>query len=299
MKLKIVTYNVDGLPETLDLNDLPWIFKPCVWVYKWIKKTTLIHLNDNNNKAEKTKELSKYIKDQDFDIVGIQEDFNYHKELTSSLHDRGFGTFMGALDLSKIFSMVKWFRYKSDGLGIILKDNIHILEEDIIEWEDSHGYFSYCNDKLTRKGFRRYLLYLKYLDVGIFPSVYVLHADASEHEDDMEDLIVRRKQFTQLTKYITEKDSFKYPIIIMGDTNCSSSDLNKEVIEDYLIKPLKNLPQVLEVSQALPNDGLDRIFVINTKEAFYRLKISNAEYGIRYLSDHQPFIAEMELIPLY
>jgi hypothetical protein len=40
--MKIITYNIDGLPESLDLNDLPWIFKPIVWIYKLFKKTTII-----------------------------------------------------------------------------------------------------------------------------------------------------------------------------------------------------------------------------------------------------------------
>ena len=40
MEIKLATYNIDGLPEQLDLNDLPWLFKPIAWVYKMFKGTT-------------------------------------------------------------------------------------------------------------------------------------------------------------------------------------------------------------------------------------------------------------------
>ena len=37
------------MSETLDLNDLPWILKPITWIYKYIKKTTIVRINDNIN----------------------------------------------------------------------------------------------------------------------------------------------------------------------------------------------------------------------------------------------------------
>ena len=36
--IKLVTYNIDGLPSRLDLKMLPWVFKPFVWIYKLFKK---------------------------------------------------------------------------------------------------------------------------------------------------------------------------------------------------------------------------------------------------------------------
>ena len=41
-QLKLITYNIDGLPEKLDLNDLPLILRPIAWVYKLIKKRELL-----------------------------------------------------------------------------------------------------------------------------------------------------------------------------------------------------------------------------------------------------------------
>lgn len=287
--MKLVTYNVDGLPETLDLNDLPWIFKPCVWVYKLIKGTTLVSLNDNKNRSEKTYDISKYLSDSKFDIIGVQEDFNYHKELISYLQGFSTGTFMGAIDFSKIFSMVKWFRYKSDGLNLFIAGIWVIVKEDIVEWKDSYGYFSHCNDKLTRKGFRRYELHHK--DYG-YLTVYVLHADASEKRDDIEDSETRRKQFTQLVTYIKnyKLDLFPpaHPIIIMGDTNCSSSEMDEETINEYLIKPLSEHINVSEVLQPFPKHTLDRIFVINPIHSLTKVVVNGCGYGPKGLSDHRP-----------
>ena len=50
--MKIITYNVDGLPESLDLRDLPWIFKPIVWIYKLIKKL-LNYIRHGSNRDER------------------------------------------------------------------------------------------------------------------------------------------------------------------------------------------------------------------------------------------------------
>ena len=59
MKLKVLTYNVDCLPEIIDLKDLPWILKPIAWIYKLIKKTTIVRINDNTNSSEKIKQIGK------------------------------------------------------------------------------------------------------------------------------------------------------------------------------------------------------------------------------------------------
>jgi len=58
MEIKIVTYNIDGLPEQLDLRKLPWPLKPISWLYKAFNGTTLVTINDSKNKASNTEEIS-------------------------------------------------------------------------------------------------------------------------------------------------------------------------------------------------------------------------------------------------
>ena len=127
-ELKILTYNIDGLPESLDLNDLPCILKPIMWIYKLIKKTTIVKINDNKDTSNKMKQISKFLLDSNADIIGVQEDFNYHNELTSELYDTySLGTYSGGFDISKIFSSVECLtnfplpRFKADGMNLFTK----------------------------------------------------------------------------------------------------------------------------------------------------------------------------------
>ena len=121
-QLKLITYNIDGLPEKLDLNDLPLILRPIAWVYKLIKKTTLITINDGNNKAENIKKIGTYLENENPDIIAVQEDFNYHNELTKNLNDSYCsGTYSGGFDLKHIFKSMTWFpkpRFKADGINL-------------------------------------------------------------------------------------------------------------------------------------------------------------------------------------
>lgn len=143
MEIRLITYNIDGLPENLDLNTLPWIFKPFVWVYKLFKKTTVVSVNDNTDTSSKMKNISERLSLSQSDIIGVQEDFNYHNELMMYLKDKyADTTHMGGFDLSKIFSKTECFshfplpRFKSDGLNMITnKERVKVKEEKIVRWK--------------------------------------------------------------------------------------------------------------------------------------------------------------------
>ena len=85
MKIKVITYNIDGLPDSIDLKTLPWYLKPIAWLYGLFKHTTILPINDNQNKAESMKEISRRLYQEDVDIIAVQEDFNYHKRPRSQL----------------------------------------------------------------------------------------------------------------------------------------------------------------------------------------------------------------------
>lgn len=63
MEIKIATYNIDGLPESLDLCKLPWPLKPISWLYKAFRGTTLVTVNDNKNKAANMEEINDKLAD--------------------------------------------------------------------------------------------------------------------------------------------------------------------------------------------------------------------------------------------
>ena len=302
--LKLVTYNIDGLPEKIDLNDLPWIFKPIAWIYKLIKGTSIIFINDNYNKVECSKYISKCLAESNADIIAVQEDFYYHNELMSDLQDYNCGK---TYDITKIFKNIKWLPYphfKIDGLNLLVKKNtIQINSEDIVPWKKSYGYFKHANDKVTTKGFRFYSITI---DNIIDLDIYVLHMDADFYHpenclDVSKDLKARKYQLNQLVNYINNKKSAD-PIIIMGDTNSYekySWDIDN--INNDLITPINNIPE-LHIEEALPNKDVDKIFYINNDLSPFKIEMVKCYYDMSFndqlgkLSDHNPFIAEFKLI---
>ena len=83
MTIKLVTYNIDGLPESLDLRQLPLVLRPIAWAYRLVKGTHIVRVNDNDGVAGKIAEMSRRLADLKPDIIAVQEDFNYHRELLS------------------------------------------------------------------------------------------------------------------------------------------------------------------------------------------------------------------------
>jgi len=304
---KLITYNIDGLPNTLDLNDLPWLFKPIVWVYKLIKKTSIVTINDNNNVALKIQQISTYLSKSDADIIAVQEDFNYHNELINKISNKyKWGTFTGKFDLSKIFSSMSWFlypRFKTDGMNLFVKvKDITIKNEDIVSWKKSNGYISHGNDLLTHKGFRFYTIGINneyYIDM------YIIHMDADFYHpenctDVSKDIEARKSQFDQLSSYILNKykEDKSKPIIIMGDTNSYDKyewDVNN--IKYFIDKINSN--NKLHCNEVKPNNfsDCDKIFIINNDNSDYKIIDVNCYFDIDInYSDHKPLITEIEII---
>ena len=306
-EIKFITYNVDGLPETLDLNDLPWIFKPIVWIYKLITKTTIIRLNDNDNRSESSQFIGERMKDDGIDIIGLQEDFNYHNDISNGLGGKYVSNnHGGGFNLSKLFSTTEWLtyfplpRFKCDGIGLFINDKIKILNEQFIRWEKSCGYFKHANDALTHKGFRYFSLAI---NNEIEMDVCVLHMDATFDLEDERDLKARESQLKQLSKYIKSINTDK-PIVIMGDTN-SYPHLNIDIknVQENLIDSINEVPN-LHISEVVPNDGvfIDKFFIVNNdkskhtlipKECYFDRTYNNSKIGI--VSDHDPLIMKISV----
>jgi exonuclease III len=300
--IKLITYNIDGLPEQLDLNDLPWLFKPIAWIYKLFKGTTVITINDNHDVEKKILAISNYLSTTDVDVIGIQEDFNYHDTLMQHLKNYNDSTFSGKIDFSDAFHFIKWFpypRFKADGLNLITKnDKVSYKNEEIVKWNKSYGYFTHANDKLTTKGFRFYSLNVN----GINLNIYIVHMDADFYNPDTcpdvgGDIEARKSQLQQLSEFIIEKNSSN-PSIIMGDTNSTEKyEWDRENINEYLLKPI-NATSTMNIKEAVPSNrtDVDRLFYINTTSSTHDIEIKNCFFDVDICySDHKPLIIELIL----
>lgn len=310
MKLNVVTYNIDGLPEQLDLNDLPALLKPISWIYKWCKKTTIVKINDNENTSKKIEQIGKCLIESNGDLIGVQEDFNYHDELVKDFYDKySWGSYSGGFDISKVFSSISWFppRFKADGINLFAKvGKVKINEEEIIKWNKSYGYIDHANDKLTTKGFRFYNVTVnEQVDIDI----YIVHMDADFYNaetcpDVSKDVEARKSQFEQLVSHIIERYySHSNPVIIMGDTN----SYNKYTWDvENICNFMTNINYVsgLDCKEAYPENfsDCDRIFYINADKAKYKLKLNSCKFNFDFdtkigpLSDHKPLEAEFEVV---
>ena len=309
-ELKLITYNIDGLPPSLDLNDLPWILKPIAWIYKLFKKTTIIEINDNVECDKKTKQIGEFFLNSNADIIGVQENFNYHKELTSELYDHySWGTHLGGFDISKIFSSVECLthfplpRFKADGVNLFTKIGIQTNKEDIVSWIKSYGYISHANDLLTHKGFRLYDLTI---DDKYNIDVYVIHTDAAFYDHGSingaeKDVEARQSQIEQLIGYIINErlsKNINHPMIIMGDINCYDKHPWDRTIVDYLINTLNDV-NIYKCEEVIPNNysDCDKIFIVNIKDADFNIEVKECYFDLTKngLSDHYPLIATFDI----
>lgn len=312
MDIKFITYNIDGLPQKLNLKDLPLVFRPAAWIYKLIKGTYEVSINDNTDTDKYITHISKCLKESKADVIGVQEDFNYHDELMSWLFNYNCGTYSGGFDISKIFSNAEWLskfplpRFKADGLNLIVNNNrIRINKEDIVKWNHSHGYTKNASDELAHKGFRFYSITI---DDKVDLDVYILHMDADFYDDCYEDVSMdvetRGKQLTQLTNYILKRynNGSSNPIIIMGDTNSSVVyPWDVDNILDYLVTPINNT-QELYIQEAISSKfDVDRLFYINNSRSKYLVDVKECYYDYSFddeigrVSDHRPFVTTLTI----
>ena len=308
--LKIMTYNVNGLPGTIDLSTLPWVLRPLAWLYRLFKKSYVVSLGGTQEgNIERAKKISHYLDVSDADIIAVQEDFNYHSELCSRLGGYGTGCHLGGFHLPKLFSTTEWWsyfpfpRFKADGLSIFTKSSrVEITNEHIVRWDKSYGYISHANDLMTHKGFRLYELTV---DGDLQIDVYIVHMDADFYDketcpDVQGDIIARRTQLTQLTNFIMDrKDNCNYrPVIIMGDTNCSpNNEWDVENINDYLLTPFRKYIWTY-ILEAIPTGfcDVDRLFIINDIRSKAHVSVSHCGYDTNTkLSDHKPFSATLRI----
>ncbi|MBQ8502880.1 MAG: endonuclease/exonuclease/phosphatase family protein [Clostridia bacterium] len=172
--LKAVNFNVAGLP------------------FAAFKGTDVIA----NQKV-----AGEYLSQNDFDIVAVQEDFGYHKQLVESMNGFEYVTnHTGGIP-------------GGDGLNIFTKD-MPVYNETRVAWDDASGILSDGSDELTPKGF-----VYTVIDVGngIYVDFYNIHADAFDGEGS---IAARTSQYKQLAEFIKARSAENdRPVIVTGDFN--------------------------------------------------------------------------------
>lgn len=142
-----------------------------------------------------------------FDIVNMQEDFNYHAYIYSTDdHKYRTATSGGA----------------AIGSGLNTVSNYSWTEFERIHWKSCQFDSGDC---LTPKGFT---FARTEISSNMNIDLYNLHANAG---DDDGDLASRRNNFAQLQEYIEQK-SMGNAVIVMGDTN-SRYSRSKDTIAEF------------------------------------------------------------------
>ncbi|PZD94022.1 hypothetical protein DNH61_21320 [Paenibacillus sambharensis] len=182
----VLSYNIGGLPAFLSSSADPEKYTPLIGA-----------------------KLAPY------EIVNVQEDFNYHAALyANDNHPYRTPTSGGA----------------GIGSGLNTLSNYPIHDLKRVTWNKRYGLINNGADELTPKGFT--YVQVKVAD-GVYIDVYNLHADANVDEKSNE---ARRDNLSQLAAYI-EANSQGHAVIVFGDTNCRytrSEDNLKSLFVDRL-----------------------------------------------------------------
>lgn len=256
-EFSVITYNVAGLPEIIS--------------------------SAVTARASSIAEIGRRL--NDYDIVHVQEDFNYNTELYGSGNRHPYRSeAMGPVPFG-------------DGLNTLSKFPISDVER--VEWTDCTG-----ADCLTPKGFTRSRIEIAN---KVYIDFYNVHANASNYPAAA---AARCKNIHQLSSYI-KKHSKDNAVIVMGDMNahyCYKSDNIKELlVENDLYDAwvfLNKEGQFPEAIADLPMDNIlgitdtcesiDKILFRNSDRIrlapqYYRVpKVLFSDEQGRPLSDHHP-----------
>ncbi len=160
----ILSYNVAGLPQVLSSAD---------------------------DREEYTPIIGELV--NDYDIVNVQEDFNYHAYLYETDEHEYRTATSGGVPLG-------------DGLNTM--SNYSYTDFVRVAWDDCNG-----TDCLTPKGFS--MLRVR-MDEGVYIDIYNLHPNAHVTDEDLE---ARKENIFQLVDYINENSNGN-AVMVFGDTNC-------------------------------------------------------------------------------
>jgi endonuclease/exonuclease/phosphatase family metal-dependent hydrolase len=167
----VLSFNVAGLPAILNGNDVP------------------------GDKTTNTASIGKFFTQYGYDIIHVQEDFNYHATLYANDNHPYRTATSGGVPF---------------GSGLNTLSNFYWIDEERTKWDtcsDASG-----ADCLTPKGFTFMRVQIS---SGIWIDVYNLHADAGT---EAADLTARAANLRQVSQHITTYSAGN-PVLVFGDTN--------------------------------------------------------------------------------
>ncbi|XDG03157.1 hypothetical protein ABKA04_002772 [Annulohypoxylon sp. FPYF3050] len=170
-EFNILSMNVAGLPEFLNSNEVP------------------------GDKTTNSEEIGTKFADYDYDIIHVQEDFNYHAYIYSTdTHPYRTATSGGV----------------PFGSGLNTLANFDWIDFDRVKWATCSDASE--NDCLTPKG---YTFMRAIIDDGVYVDVYNLHADAGTEDGDE---VARAANLKQVADAI-DTNSIGNAVLVYGDTN--------------------------------------------------------------------------------
>ncbi len=308
-QFSVVTLNVDGLPQK-------------IWFVK---------VNSDGPGDAGTARIGKYLLKKGYDIICLQEDFNYHEVLTTWLEDDyRFDSWLGGVGIDipgkKIdFLHVQNEDFDTDGLGVCWKNNITNSNTERVLWNTHFGKFSHAGDELIRKGFRRSELTLA---SGTRVIVYNMHMDAGDLADEKEGVDTPDRE-ARLGQWLQLKDDVlahldTRPIIIVGDLNSyycrdqikakfidAIAESGKGTASDVWVEleksgeypaPVEGIVACEDEANMLDNgEVLDKIIYINPtngtqiKPVSFVLDMEGYKHDGKPLGDHYPLAATFEV----
>ncbi|KAK8039038.1 hypothetical protein PG993_007449 [Apiospora rasikravindrae] len=167
----VLTMNVAGLPEILQGNDVP------------------------GDKTVNSKTMGTKFSEYNYDMIHVQEDFNYH----ASIYETDNHPYRTATSGGVPF-----------GSGLNSLSTKYFFNYNRVKWDTCSN--ASGADCLTPKGFTFMRVQV---DEGIYVDFYNLHADAGTEPDDLK---ARAANLKQVADYI-DTHSVGNAVVVFGDTN--------------------------------------------------------------------------------
>ncbi|GFG23225.1 uncharacterized protein Mb0912 [Aspergillus udagawae] len=180
-EFNVLSFNVAGLPPILNGNDVP------------------------GDKTENSRQIGKKFAEYGYDVIHVQEDFNYHAYIyETDNHPYRTPTSGGA----------------AIGSGLNTLSNFQFTNFVRTKWgtcSNAEG-----ADCLTPKGFTSMRVRV---DEGVYVDFYNLHADAGSNADDVK---ARSANLQQLADYI-KVNSVDNAVVVFGDTNARYTSAGENI----------------------------------------------------------------------